>query len=271
MKTPITYYGGKQQLAEKILTLIPPHRLYCEPFIGGAAVFFAKSPSPVEIINDINSEIVNFYEVIQRDFVALAQEVSISLHSRKMHQHARVIYENPEMFDRIKRAWSVWMLANESYGAMFDGGWGYDTTGQTSQKIAGKRDSFSEELAIRLQNVQIECGDALRIVRSRDCADAFFYLDPPYPDTDQGHYDGYSSDDFRQLLEAASKVEGKFLLSSFRHDALTEYAEKYGWSQVEIRMAKPMSANSKRSVDKIEVLTANYHIDDAGYASGSLF
>ena len=61
MKTPLTYYGGKQQLASKIVSLIPEHRIYCEPFIGGAAVFFAKQKSQSEIINDINSEIVNFY------------------------------------------------------------------------------------------------------------------------------------------------------------------------------------------------------------------
>ena len=88
MKTPVTYYGGKQQLAARILHLIPPHTVYAEPFIGGAAVFFAKPPSEVEIINDINSEIVNFYEVLQRDFPALQSEINISLHSRKIHSHA---------------------------------------------------------------------------------------------------------------------------------------------------------------------------------------
>lgn len=104
MKTPISYYGGKQQLASKIVSLFPEHKIYCEPFIGGAAVFFAKPQSKAEIINDINSEVINFYEVLQRDFPALQSEISISLHSRKLHQHARVIYENPDMFDRIKRA-----------------------------------------------------------------------------------------------------------------------------------------------------------------------
>ena len=57
MKTPISYYGGKQSLAATILGLIPPHRLYCEPFVGGAAVFFAKEKSKVEVINDTNGEI----------------------------------------------------------------------------------------------------------------------------------------------------------------------------------------------------------------------
>jgi DNA adenine methylase len=79
----------------------------------------------IEIINDTNGEIANFYEVLKRDFAALEKEVAISLHSRKQHRQARVIYENPDMFDRIKRAWAVWMLANISYGCLLDGGFGY--------------------------------------------------------------------------------------------------------------------------------------------------
>ena len=267
MKTPIKYYGGKQQLAEVIVKLIPPHRSYIEPFIGGAAVFFAKPPSECEIINDINGEIVNFYEVIQRDFTALQSEISISLHSRKMHKHAQVIYENPDMFDRIKRAWALWMLANTGFGGQLDSSWGYDTTGQTTASIRNKRDSFTESIAIRLQNTQIECCDALRIIRSRDAPDAFFYIDPPYPDTDQGHYDGYSTEDFRALLETCANIEGKFLLSSFRHSALEEYTTKYNWSQFELKMNKPMS----KSTHKIEVFTANYTMAEGGYGIQDLF
>jgi DNA adenine methylase len=61
LKTPITYYGGKQQLCQIILDLIPEHQLYCEPFCGGAAIFFAKEPAKVEIINDTNRELINFF------------------------------------------------------------------------------------------------------------------------------------------------------------------------------------------------------------------
>jgi DNA adenine methylase len=112
--------------------MIPKHRIYREPFHGGAAIFFAKEPSKVEIINDCNGEIVNFYEVVKRDFPSLEKEIEISLHSRKMHRHARVVYNNPDMFDRIKRAWAVWMPANSSYGGLLDGGFGYDRTGAYS-------------------------------------------------------------------------------------------------------------------------------------------
>jgi DNA adenine methylase len=241
--------------------MIPEHQVYCEPFCGGAAVFFAKEPSRVEIINDCNGEIINFYEVLKLNFSALEQEIKISLHSRKQHHHAEVIYANPEMFDRVKRAWAVWMLANISYGCKLNGSFGYDRTGISSKKMANKRSSFNVDYAIRLQQVQIECCDALRIIHSRDTPKTFFYLDPPYVGTEMGHYDGYTQTDFDALLELLKGIRGKFLLSSFRNKALTDFARKNGWHSVELRLASAMTHGGGRTVrDKVEVLTANYPI-----------
>ena len=260
MKTPLSYYGGKQQLATRILGMIPEHEIYCEPFCGGAAIFFSKPPSQVEIINDTNGEIINFYEVLKRDFSALEREIEISLHSRKQHQHAKVIYENPDMFDRIKRAWAVWMLANSSYACKLDGGYGYDRKGSISKKLKNKRTGFSTDYAIRLQAAQIECCDALRIIASRDTPETFFYIDPPYVGADQGHYDGYTQMDFDALLKALEAVQGKFLLSSYRNKSLHEYTAQNGWETVEIKMACPMTSKLKNPRNKVEVLTANYPI-----------
>jgi DNA adenine methylase len=133
MKTPITYYGGKQRMAAAILRLMPQQHLYCEPFFGGGAVFFAKIPSQVEIINDTNGEVVNFYRIMQNNFAELQKEIACSLHSRDLHRQARVVYENPDMFSQIKRAWAFWMLANQSFGSSLVGGWSYDnSTGKWS-------------------------------------------------------------------------------------------------------------------------------------------
>jgi DNA adenine methylase len=258
VRTPLSYYGGKQQLANIILGLIPPHRIYCEPFLGGAAIFFAKEPSKVEIINDTNGEVINFYEVLKRDFPALEREIEISLHSRKQHHQAQVINQNPDMFDRIKRAWAIWMLGNGSYGCKLNGGFGYDRIGTTSKKLDNKRADFTVEYANRLQKAQIECCDALRIIRSRDAKDAFFYLDPPYVGSDQGHYDGYSQEDFDALLEVLKGIQGKFLLSSYRNKALTDYAGRNSWHSLELKMAKTMANRFKTHEGKTEVLTANY-------------
>lgn len=258
MKPPISYYGGKQQLAKRILALIPEHKQYTEPFTGGGAVFFAKQPSEVEVLNDTNRELINFYKVVQNDFIYLQREINISLHSRLMHKHAQAVYDNPELFSDIKRAWALFILATQSFGSMLDGSWGYDISkNQTSKKMQNKVVAFTEDYAIRLQNVQIECTDALRIIRSRDTADAFHYVDPPYFNSDCGHYDGYSERDFEELLITLKGIEGKFLLSSYPSDILTRFTKENKWYQIEIPMKLSMSKKGRK---KTEVLTANYPI-----------
>lgn len=258
MKTPISYYGGKQMLSALILGLIPEHRIYCEPFFGGGAVFFAKKPSDAEIINDTNRELINFYEVVKYEFAALEHEISLSLHSRDKHRQAEVVYENPDMFDRVKRAWAVWMLANSSYACKLNGCFGYDRCGSASKKLDNKRESFTEEYAKRLRRVQIECCDALRVIKSRDTDDTFFYIDPPYVGADQGHYDGYTQEDFDELLNMLDKIKGRFLLSSYRNLSLKEHIERKGWHTEEISMYCSMTNRSNYVHRKVEVLTANF-------------
>jgi len=262
MKTPISYYGGKQKLASTILKLIPKHKLYCEPFIGGAAIYFAKEPSAVEVINDVNKELVNFYRMVQTEFVALETEIRITLHSRDLHRKAKVIYDNPDMFTEIKRAWAVWVLSTQSFASGLDKAWGYDIAKRTTTaKISNKRASFTEDYAIRLQNTQIECTDALRIIKSRDNKDAFFYCDPPYYNSDCGHYDGYSIEDFEALLKVLGALEGKFLLSSYPSPILKQYTKAMGWHQKEIVQGVSVANNTgKPQKQKTEVLTANYPI-----------
>lgn len=266
MTTPISYYGGKQNLVKEILKLIPDHNLYAEPFVGGGAIFFAKPKSEVEVINDVNSELINFYEVVQNQFVELQSQIRISLHSRRLFNDAKCMYENPHLFTRIQRAWAVWVLSSQAFSAQLDGTWGYDVSkGTTSKKINNKRESFTEDYAIRLQNVQIECTDAIRIIRSRDKEDAFFYCDPPYYNSDCGHYDGYTIEDFEMLLKTLSGIKGKFLLSSYPSDILSKFADKHGWSQryidQKVSVANPNSS-SKPQKTKREMFTANYDLNE---------
>ena len=264
MKTPITYYGGKQSMLPIILPMIPEHNLYCEPFFGGGAVFFAKEPSKIEVINDTNREVVNFYRTVQNDFVSLEKEIKISLHSRDLHRKAKVIYNNPDMFSELKRAWAFWLLANQSYSSDLNGGWSYDNqTGKSAKRAANKHDGFTEDYAIRLQGAQIECCDAIRIINSRDEQDAFFYLDPPYYNANMGHYDGYTIEDFELLLKTLSRIEGKFLLSSYPSDILSGYIKQNDWHSKEIAGGVNTHARAAKRKAKVEVLTANYEIGQA--------
>ncbi len=261
MKTPISYYGGKQKLCKTIIELIPPHLLYCEPFLGGAAVFFGKQVSEVEVLNDTNRELINFYRVVQNDFVALEKEVRITLHSRDQFRQASVIYNNPDMFNEIKRAWAVWVSASQPFSSMLNGTWGYERlSAKTSTRLENKKNAFTEELAIRLQSVQLECTDALRVIFSRDTPDSFFYCDPPYFNSDCGHYDGYSEADFEALLTMLASIKGKFLLSSYPSKALEKMTATSGWHTKSIEQTVSVNAKSGKRKPKTEVLTANYPI-----------
>lgn len=264
MKTPTSYYGGKQNLVTTILPLIPKHKTYVEPFVGGGAIFWSKPKSDVEVINDYNRELINFYECVQNDFVDLEKMIRISLHSRSLHNDATVIYNNPHMFSRLQRAWSIWVLSAQSFSSMLDGTWGYDKIkGTTSQKIANRRETFTEDLAVRIQNVQIECTDALRIIRARDYDEAFHYCDPPYYNSDCGHYDGYTIDDFENLLKLLSEVKGRFLMSSYPSEILKKYTEDNGWNVRTIEQSVSVAnGTGKPGKKKIEVLTANYDLSN---------
>jgi len=261
--TPITYYGGKQKLSSIIIPRLPTHRLYAEPFVGGGAIFFNKEKSAVEVLNDTNRELINFYKIVQQEFVSLEKEISISLHARDLHRKAKVINANPDMFSEIKRAWAIWVLSQQSFAGMLDGSWGYDIKkNTTSTKIKNKREGFSIDLAIRLQDVQIECTDALRIIKSRDTEGSLFYCDPPYYNSDCGHYDGYTIEDFQMLLETLSNIKGKFLLSSYPSPILTKFTKAKKWSNLQIKQRVSVAnVNSKKPPkQKIEVLTANYDL-----------
>jgi DNA adenine methylase len=262
MKTPLSYYGGKQKLVSIILEIIPEHILYAEPFLGGAAVFFSKPQSEIEVLNDTNKELMNFYRVVQNDFVSIEKEIKISLHSRDLHRKASVIYNNPDLFTEIKRAWAVWVLLSQSFSSQMDGSFGYDIAkNTTTKKISNKRASFTEEYAIRLQNVQLESADALYVIRSRDSANSFFYCDPAYFNSDCGHYDGYSVDDFESLLKTLSKIDGKFLLSSYPSSILKQYTKANNWQMKSFEQLVSINAKSGYLKRKEEVFTANFKIN----------
>ena len=260
-KTPITYYGGKLNMVSEILPLIPEHRIYTESFFGGGAVFFAKDASESEIINDTNNMAINFYEVLKSDFQTLKEKVEATLFSRATYVVAFAIYRMPHLFSKLQQAWAFYVGTNMGFSCQI-GSWGYDKYGKRVKAFQNRKLKFNSEIVKRLENAQIENNDALQVIKSRDTVDAFHYVDPPYIDSNQGHYGGYTKTHYRELLETLSKIEGKFLLSSYPSKLLTKYSKKHGWYTK--TFDKPLSAQkSKKGKSrgrKVEVLTANYPI-----------
>lgn len=259
-KTPISYYGGKQTMLNKILPLIPEHKCYIEPFFGGGAVFWAKPPAEVEIINDINATVSNFYEQVKKNFPELKQLIDSTPYSRDSYRQAMVMYHAPYLFNPVQRAWAFWVATVQGFSNKI-GSW---RCAQNRPKevilLENKKALLSEEVSNRLRLVQIENKNAIELIKRHDHEDAFFYLDPPYVDSNQGHYGGYTQQHFDELLDALEGIKGKFLLSSYPNESLSRYSERNGWISKGNYMH--LSASNQGGKRKIEMLTYNYRLNE---------
>jgi DNA adenine methylase len=260
LKTPISYYGGKQNMLGHILPKIPQHQSYVEPFFGGGAVFWAKDPSPFEVVNDISNRLMTFYKVLKYDFEEIQKLVDETFHSRAQHRESDELYisQKSEVTRQIECAWSVWVQSNMSFGTMIGGGFGYDRSGKSANRLFNKKNRFTEEYQSRLKNVTIESYDVLKVIRAYDGPDSFFYLDPPYVSSDQGPYKGYKLEDFVALLEACKNMQGKFLLSSYPEEILIEYRDTLGWKFEDHIKKIAVDGRRKAAKTKVECLTWNY-------------
>lgn len=222
-KPPISYYGGKQRMAHNIVPLIPRHTVYVEPFAGGAAVLFAKPWPDVtntdhyrEVINDIDGRLINFYRQLRDNGAELIRRLELTLYSEEEHRIAKQL----DCDDDIEAARRYVVNANQSFGSRLNSGWGRNVYGRNSAATWVSRVARLPEYLERMHGVHIACDDALKVIRQWDSPQTFFYCDPPYPGTNQGHYKGYTVDNFRQLVETLDGCQGGFIMSNYQQDGV---------------------------------------------------
>lgn len=219
MKPLVSYYGGKQKMASKIVPLLPKHTVYVEPFAGGAAVFFAKPWPPVsnnnnyrEVINDIDSRLVNLYRVVADHDLGprFVQEAALP-YSREVHKWSQ---ENLDA-GGIRGAVAYWHNIQCSFTNKLNAGWGTSVFGGNHAVTWASKVAGLPAYLDRMHGVYIENDDALAVIRRWDSPQTLFYCDPPYPGTEQGHYGGYSLEDFSRLCDALDNCQGSFVLSNY--------------------------------------------------------
>ena len=265
MRTPLTYWGGKQKLLKHILPLIPEHKAYIEPFCGGASVFFAKEPVSINIINDINGEVVNFYEVLKSPRLRqqLYRQLKHTPYARRLFLRAIHIFFKPQGYNKIQRAWALFTACAQAYNTKLSESWSMSATTNRASCWQHKIELLQDQTIDRLlENAQIEHRDACAVIRAGK-ADSFIFADPPYPGADQGHYSGYGYTEFEYLLKALEQTPGKFMLCSYPSELLDMYTERNAWTQQRIICplnVSPRLVNGKR-VKKTEVITINYTLN----------
>ena len=265
MRPPISYYGGKQNMVRHILPIIPAHTIYCEPFFGGGALFFAKKPARLSAINDTNGWAVTFYRQLKTNFEALNDMVQGTLHSEQSYYEAKAILKDGTGTE-LETAWAFWVQTNMSFAGKMFGGFAFGNKGTLedpipyTDSINSKRKYFANYTNC-LESAEIFNRDALDVIRLKDTPKTLHYCDPPYIGSDCGHYKGYTQADFDSLIELLSGIQGKFILSSYPNDALLIAREKHGWRSIDIVQNLSVDGKATQGKTKTECLTFNYPLE----------
>ncbi|HWD19104.1 MAG TPA: DNA adenine methylase [Verrucomicrobiae bacterium] len=220
----LRYYGAKFRLGRWIASNFPPHITYVEPFGGAAGVLLRKEPSPVEVYNDLDSGVVNFFRVLREQPQALFRSVDRTPFAREEFDQAFEYHPNP-LEDARRFFVSSWQgfggSRHKSTGWKIQRGlWEKSRANQLQEWHSAKRNLV--RVAWRLRDVQIEHADALDVIRRFDTEQTLFYVDPPYP-TDtrnvswcKGAYAfEYSMADHTHLANLLCRIKGMAIVSTY--------------------------------------------------------
>lgn len=180
----LRYHGGKWRLAPWILGFLPPHRIYVEPFAGGASILIRKQRSYSEVYNDLDGDVVNIFRIL-RDHVKAAELRRLIELTPFARDEFEAAYESPE--SDIERARAMLVRSFMGFGS----------ASMTRTHITGFRKNTSRSGTVpatdwrnwpaeipafveRLRGVVIENRPAIDVVGDHDREDALFYVDPPY-------------------------------------------------------------------------------------------
>ncbi|KQO51420.1 DNA methyltransferase [Sphingomonas sp. Leaf257] len=235
ISTPAPYLGGKRNLAKRLTALIgaTPHRIYVEPFVGMGGIFLRRSrPAPVEVINDISGDVINFFRVAQRHPDALAQDLRGRLSSREEFERLRRV--DPTTLTDIERAGRFLYLQRLTFGGKIrTRTFGVDKTG-SSRFDPRKVIPNLERLGSRLAGVTIERLGYAAVIERYDDPRALFYLDPPYWDCEDDYGTGvFERADFERLADQLATIRGRFILSINATDGARAVFSRFDIEDVE--------------------------------------
>lgn len=218
----IPYVGGKSALTDWIIGTFPEHRAFVEVFGGAGWVTLAKSPSDVEVYNDIDDALINLFRVVRdtqksKEFLRRAKWM---LHSRAEQLTMRKIYQDDTAKDDIDKAlaFAYYMTCSRSgkrKGMSFKLNKSDNATAPASWQSFLRR---IVETRNRLRPVIIESLDYADLVMRYDSPDTLFYLDPPYIKSDYYYCVNWKPADHERLAGVLRNIKGKFVLSYYDGD-----------------------------------------------------
>lgn len=254
----VRYHGGKWELASWIIAQFPKHRIYCEPYSGGASVLLQKSRSYAEVYNDLDGEIVNLFQVARDRGGELLAAIQATPFSRVEYFAAfDAAADHLEQARRTVIRSHMGFAGSATHGNVT--GFRSFSTNSGSHPASQWREfpNCLQAIVKRLQGVVIENRDALEVISQQDTPGTLFYVDPPYvpatrdPGGDYRHE--LTASDHTALLVALQAVKGMVILSGYPSE---EYdAALSGWTRVERK------ALAEGARERTEVLWMNPQCD----------
>lgn len=238
----VKWVGGKRQLLNHIHLLLPEKfSCYCEPFLGGGAVLFSIKPS-VAIVNDLNGELINLYQVVRDNLEALIFDLKKHQNTIEYFYMLRDLDRNCDSYDSmtdVERA-SRFLYLNKT---CFNGLFRVNSLGQFNAPFGYyKNPNIVNEIGLKLVHDYIIKSDIM--FYAKDFADvlqllpddSFVYLDPPYdPISKTSNFTYYCKTGFdrkdqirlKECCDDLTKRNIKFMLSnsstSFIQDLYSDY------------------------------------------------
>jgi DNA adenine methylase len=218
------WFGGKWRLADWIISKLPEHRIYVEPFGGAGSVLLRKPPSEVEVYNDLDRDVANFFRVCRTQFHELVRLCALSPWHRGEWYDARSKLAESRRLPALDRAHLFAVVAIQSFAGSFGASWGFARTA-SSRNMAETCSRWLNvpttiyAVADRLQRVQMDCDKASVVIRRYDHADGLLYCDPPYhPETRKsGEYrHELSLEEHAELLDQLNACKARVVLSGYR-------------------------------------------------------
>lgn len=264
MTGPLSYIGGKNRLAKRIIALMPEHTTYVEPFAGGAQVLFHKTPSEVEVINDLDFDVVNFFRVCQWHYEELVRYLRFCLVSRKLHGlHAN---SDPATLTDVQRAGRFFYLLKNSFGGLILKQQYHYGVVQNPNYNPERIPEIIEQTHRRLARVQIESLPYEEVLEKYDRPATLFYLDPPYWQRKLYRFN-FTNQDFVNLDRRLKTIRGRFILSLDDHPEVRKLFAKWHMRRVDLAY----TAKKETSRRYGELLIMNFQPSpDGASAPGSL-
>ena len=245
----LRYPGAKWSLANKIAANFPPHFHYVEPFFGSGAVFFTKSPSGHELINDLNSLVVNLFTVLRDQTDDLIWALETTAWSREEYDKSDQVTGDP-LEDARRFVVRIWQAHASDLAKKT--GWKNRGVRQSAAGMSHRWAKVPNQLssiAWRLSDAEIENRPALEVIKRFSADNCLIYADPPYLHevrTQDLYSDEMSQQDHIELLEALHDHKGPVVLSGYDNNLYKEMLK--GWKVQELKAPKVEKGASRTEI-----------------------